>query len=230
MERRLPRSLARWGFRDRLSAAGSPGRSREKTARGRVRDAAPITRSRSCRSPMSTSSACIWETAASRHTPATSSGCASCWTPNTPASCRPQPKRCERSRRGRVLVQVRPENCVEVSAYWRCWPCLLPQHGPGKKHHRVIRLTGWQARHVIARPDQLLRGLIESDGCRFQNTGRNWSCPRYSFTNHSADIREIFCHACDLLGLRWTASGKHTIYVSRKADVATLDSFIGPKR
>ncbi|PZS14554.1 MAG: hypothetical protein DLM64_01470, partial [Solirubrobacterales bacterium] len=29
-------------------------------------------------------------------------------------------------------------------------------------------------------PEQLVRGLIESDGCRFQNTGRgNWSWPRY---------------------------------------------------
>ena len=35
--------------------------------------------------------------------------------------------------------------------------------------------------------------------------------------------------ACDLMGLHWTASGQKTIYVSRKADVATLDRFVGPK-
>jgi len=72
-------------------------------------------------------------------------------------------------------------------------------------------------------------GLIHSDGCRFQNTGRNWSWPRYSFMQVSDDIRRIFCEACDLIGVRWTASGKHTVYVSRKADVARLDDFIGPK-
>jgi hypothetical protein len=32
------------------------------------------------------------------------------------------------------------------------------------------------------------------------------------------------------MGLHWTASGAHTIYVSRKADVARLDEFVGPKR
>jgi hypothetical protein len=33
-----------------------------------------------------------------------------------------------------------------------------------------------------------------------------------------------------MLGLRWTASGERTIYVSRKHDVALLDLFVGPKR
>lgn len=89
----------------------------------------------------------------------------------------------------------------------------------------------WQRQLVERWPEQLLRGLIHSDGCRFQNTGRgNWSCPRYAFTNHSADIRSIFGEACDLLGLHWTAAGDRKICVSRKADVATLDTFIGPKK
>ena len=47
--------------------------------------------------------------------------------------------------------------------------------------------------------------------------------------------RLIFCTACDQLGLRWTGSfpanetSAVTIYVSRKADVARMDEFIGPK-
>ena len=119
----------------------------------------------------------------------------------------------------------------EVYCYSKMWPCAFPQHGPGKKHDRSIALTDWQRQLVERWPEQLLRGLIHSDGCRFQNTGRrNWSCPRYAFTNHSADIRSIFCEACDLLRLHWTAAGDRKIYVSRKADVATLDTFIGPKK
>jgi hypothetical protein len=82
---------------------------------------------------------------------------------------------------------------------------------------------------VATRPELLLRGLIHSDGCRFQNTGRNWSHPRYSFANKSEDIKAIFCDACELMGLRWSRSGEKTIYVSRKADVAVLDRFVGPK-
>jgi hypothetical protein len=45
----------------------------------------------------------------------------------------------------------------------------------------------------------------------------------------SADIRTTFREACDRLGLRWTEA-PNTVYVSRKADVAVLDEFIGPKR
>lgn len=118
---------------------------------------------------------------------------------------------------------------VEVSCYSKSWPCLFPQHGPGKKHERPIKLTDWQKTLVDRWPRELLRGLIHSDGCRFQNTGTNWSWPRYAFSQVSDDIRAIFCDACDRLALRWTAA-RTTIYVSRKADVAILDEFIGPKR
>lgn len=101
---------------------------------------------------------------------------------------------------GRTLP--RPENCVEVYSFWRSWPCLFPRHGPGKKHERTIELTDWQNTLVGRWPRELLRGLIHSDGCRFQNTGTNWSWPRYSFTQFSDDIRRIFCETCELLGVR----------------------------
>lgn len=129
----------------------------------------------------------------------------------------------------RIKRQLRDNNCVEVSAYSKHWPCLFPQHGPGKKHTRAIALEPWQQELVEQHPRELIRGLIHSDGCRFINTGRGgWVHPRYSFRNLSAEIRAIFCAGCDLLGLRWTAA-RDTIYVSRKADVALLDEFIGPK-
>ena len=134
-------------------------------------------------------------------------------------------------RGGRATVLARRDNCVEVSSYWRAWPCLFPQHGAGKKHDRRIALDGWQQELVNRWPEQLLRGLIQSDGCRFVSTGRcNWSAPRYAFSNRSADIHGIFRRTCEAMGLGWTASGEHVTYVSRQADVATLDTFIGPKR
>jgi hypothetical protein len=134
-----------------------------------------------------------------------------------------------RVRGGIVRAMPRPRRCVEVNSYWRAWPCLFPQHGPGKKHDRSIVLRDWQNRLVDAQAEQLLRGLIHSDGSRFQNTGRGWSAARYSFRQKSADIRSIFCEACDRIGVGWTSSAM-TVYVSRKADVAILDRFIGPKR
>ena len=130
----------------------------------------------------------------------------------------------------RVARHLRQCNCYEVYAYSKSWPRLLPQHGSGKKHEREIVLADWQQELVNLSPDLLLRGLIHSDGCRFINTGRgSWTCPRYSFSNLSADIKRIFCDACDRLDIHWTTAPK-TIYVSRKADVARLDEFIGPKR
>lgn len=139
-----------------------------------------------------------------------------------------------------AMRQVMPQNrsgltsCgtgtwFEAWCYSKAWPCLFPQHGPGKKHERPIWLTDWQTALVNRWPEQLLRGLIQSDGCRFINTGTKWICPRYMFSNTSDDIRHIFCGACDLLGLRYTFA-PNKVYVSRKADVARLDEFIGPKR
>jgi hypothetical protein len=104
-------------------------------------------------------------------------------------------------------------------------PAAWPRHeAPAKDFARH-----WQ-RDLTARwPEALLRGLIHSDGCRFMNTGRKWRHPRYAFYNVSEDIKDIFCTACSQLGLDWTRSGPKTIYVSRKAEVAVLDRFVGPK-
>jgi hypothetical protein len=120
--------------------------------------------------------------------------------------------------------------CVEIYSYSKAWPCLFPQHGAGKKHERQIKLAEWQQSLVERHPKLFLRGLIHSDGCRFINTGSGgWRCPRYGFSNLSADIHGLFRDACEQLDLHWTAARKKQTYVSRKADVARMDEFIGPK-
>ena len=129
--------------------------------------------------------------------------------------------------RSRVARVLKKGNFYEVSSYSKAWPCLLPQHGPGRKHNREIVLTDWQWRSVRRTPELLLRGLIQSDGCRF-TASKSSGAVRYSFTNRSAAIKEIFCRGCELVGVRWTVAGDK-VYVSRKADVAHLDTFIGPK-
>jgi hypothetical protein len=129
----------------------------------------------------------------------------------------------------KVGMRLLKGSYYEVSMYSKSWPCLFPQHGIGKKHERPIALTVWQRAGVERAPGLLLRGLIHSDGCRFTDSTDASPFVRYAFTNRSADIRRIFCDACDLLGIRWTASGNDKIYVSRKTDVARLDTFVGPK-
>jgi hypothetical protein len=130
---------------------------------------------------------------------------------------------------GSGFAADRRETAVILCAYSKRWALLLPQHGPGKKHERPIILEEWQRDLVAASPERFLRGLIHSDGCRFINTGSyGWSNPRYSFSNLSDDIRSLFAWACGLLDLH-TTRAPHTVYVSRKADVARMDEFIGPK-
>jgi hypothetical protein len=131
------------------------------------------------------------------------------------------------------LQPQKNSRCVWVVKYSKQWPCLFPQPGPGHRHDRPISLTSWQWRLVERSPERLLRGLIHSDGCRFKNSIRHgeklYNYPRYNFTNASADIRKLFCDACDLLRIEWRVMNTRNISVARRESVARLDEFIGPK-
>ncbi|HEY3562874.1 MAG TPA: transcriptional regulator [Kribbella sp.] len=125
---------------------------------------------------------------------------------------------------------------IRVEARWKHWPCVFPQHGPGRKHLRKIELEEWQ-REIVARyPDQLLRGLFHSDGCRVTNWAsrpdreKRYYYVRYQFSNKSDDIRNILTDALDLLGIAWRRPRYDTIAVSRKEAVLALDGFVGAKR
>lgn len=112
---------------------------------------------------------------------------------------------------------------------WKCWPCLFPQHGAGPKHLRTIELRPWQQQIADRWPEDLLRGLIHSDGCRFINTGRKWICPRYSFSNASRTsgrftVKHATYWACA------TASPEEPSTSPARPDVAKLDTFISPKK
>lgn len=123
--------------------------------------------------------------------------------------------------------------CVRLNSTWRQWPCLLPQHGPGRKHRRKIELTGWQQEIVDAAPEAFLRGLIHTDGWRGWNRvrvkGKEYAYPRYQFSNRSDDIRRLFTDTCDRLNVKWREGTRYHISVAQRESVAMLDSFIGPK-
>lgn len=139
---------------------------------------------------------------------------------------------------GNVRLRMPPSKAWIVECAWKLWPQVLPQHGQGRKHLRPIVLEPWQRKIVEAQPRPFLRGLILSDGCRTINrftsklpSGRvaEYAYPRYFFSNLSADIRGLFCEACDAIGVRWTQSNHRNISVSHRDSVAVLDAFIGPK-
>ncbi|MFI6576507.1 transposase [Nocardiopsis sp. NPDC050513] len=153
------------------------------------------------------------------------------------------------------ITRVRPDRavrttpstgCTEVYGDWKHWPCLFPQHGPGKKHHRTIALAGWQQEIVDEQPETFVRGLIHSDGCRVVNRIRKklpesrvkvYEYPRYHFTNASTDIVGLLTATLDRLDVAWRShvkvqTGIHdqtVVSISRKDAVARMDAFVGPK-
>jgi hypothetical protein len=146
----------------------------------------------------------------------------------------------------RAMTAVRPGSkvntqqhpgCTEVLSYSGHWPCLFPQHGPGRKHLRKIELESWQRLIVEAKAGDFARGLFHSDGYRGANRvranladGERWyEYPRYLFANESADILGLCGEALDRLGVAWRFSRRNSISVARREAVARLDEFVGPK-
>jgi hypothetical protein len=139
------------------------------------------------------------------------------------------------------VFRVQRQGCQYVTCYSKHWPCLFPQHGPGKKHERPIVLESWQQEIVDAHPWEFVRGLIHSDGCRIINwttrpvggVCKRYEYPRYFFTNMSDDIRRLYTETLDKLGIQWTHCTRngnpYNISVAKKASVALMDAHVGPK-
>ncbi|WP_307831395.1 transcriptional regulator [Nucisporomicrobium flavum] len=133
----------------------------------------------------------------------------------------------------RRVGHQRREGRDAVRSSWMHWPCLLPQHGIGKKHDRTITLTAWQRAVVDVFPGQFLRGLFHSDGCRTENkvhaAGKVYAYPRYMFTNKSADIMRLCQDALDRSGVRWRMCSPIQLSVARREGVVVLDGVVGAK-
>jgi hypothetical protein len=128
-----------------------------------------------------------------------------------------------------VAGEIGRQGCVELYSNWKHWLCVFPQHGPGPKHKRLIRLEPWQVRLVTRYPDAFLRGLIESDGCRFLNRVNGYEYPRYMFSNRSDDIRDLFAATCALVAVECRPAGRCNMSVARRRSVEILDRLVGPK-
>jgi hypothetical protein len=137
---------------------------------------------------------------------------------------------------GRPHTRLVP-GCVITSVAWKHWPCLFPQHGPGRKHERTLPMESWQWEIVIAEPAAFLRGLFHSDGARVHNWAtrpvagqlKRYDYPRWQFVNRSDQILAWCEQALDLLEIPWRRSNRWTVSVSRREAVARLDDLIGLK-
>jgi len=130
--------------------------------------------------------------------------------------------------------RVRAPGVIVVQSNWVHWPCLFPQHGPGRKHERRILLESWQDELVRTNPAAFLRGLFHSDGARVANwarspVGKRYDYPRWQFSNRSEDIHTLCQSTLDLVGVEWRRSNRWTTSVSKHGAVAKLDGLIGLK-
>lgn len=127
--------------------------------------------------------------------------------------------------------------CVISTVSWKHWPCLFPQHGPGRKHERTLVMADWQRAVVAEHPADFLRGLFHSDGCLVKNWAtrvvagekKRYDYPRWQFVNESADIMTWCREALDLVGVRYRQTKPRVLSVSRRDDVARLTTLIGVK-
>jgi hypothetical protein len=146
----------------------------------------------------------------------------------------------------RAMRAVVPQSRVSCAARTGChawrshskhWLCLFPQHGPGAKHSRPIVLEPWQDAIAHEHPGHLLRGLFHSDGCRILNWTQKrtenglvrYEYPRYMFSNKSEDILALCEAALDRLDIAHRRARWDMVSVARKAAIARLDEFVGPK-
>jgi hypothetical protein len=135
------------------------------------------------------------------------------------------------------VCRVQKEGCTMVTSYSKHWPCLFPQHGPGKKHDRSIALEPWQREAVDTHPWEFVKGLVHSDGCRITNWAtrlvrgerKRYEYPRYFFTNRSDDIRRLYTDALGALGVEWKQANAWNVSVARRESVALMDRYVGPK-
>lgn len=127
--------------------------------------------------------------------------------------------------------------CSDTAMSWKHWPCVFPQHGPGRKHERPIVLEDWQRPSTPADHGELIRGLMHSDGCRFinpvlrrlGNRTRRYEYVRYVFTNASPDIRAILCASLDALDIEWAMMNERNVSIARRESVLAMEAIVGLK-
>lgn len=119
-------------------------------------------------------------------------------------------------------------NYLDIGLYSKQMVELFPQHGAGKKHERKIELLKWQ--ESVVDHQELLKGLVHSDGCYSYHSGDKVKHHIYTFTNMSEDIHRIFVSCCNKLGIvsRYNKKNGVTGVYSRK-EVSKLHELIGDK-
>jgi transcriptional regulator with XRE-family HTH domain len=124
--------------------------------------------------------------------------------------------------------------CVDVSMWSKHWPCLIPQHGPGRKHLREISLFGWQDRSLkenVSAFCAVLYIAMARESSRLSARATTFDEP---LATRSATGLAIYGNSFARAAMHWGSAGtqpsENQIAIYRQASVAILDCFVGPKR
>ena len=95
-------------------------------------------------------------------------------------------------------------NCASSQFSFEGVAMPVPSTRPGNEAQAQHRAQPVAAGPHRQDPRPLIAGLIHSDGCRVINPSMGHTLPALHVSNNeSADIRRIFCDACDQLGIPW---------------------------
>lgn len=143
-------------------------------------------------------------------------------------------QRCFPSNQVDVVTAGLKGNCVNVSVYSQHLPCLLPQHGAGKKHDRAINAEDWQREILRSSPWPFIKACIRTDGCCFINRTGPYEYLSYEFSNMSEGVVALFVEACDRVGVitranRCKRRGVWRVRINRRDSVALMQEHVGLK-
>ena len=126
-----------------------------------------------------------------------------------------------------------------------CHGKLLPEMFPtfdGPKHKNALTLTDWQRAVIDEHPQSFIRGLFHADGSRYIHKQGQYQYVKYNLTNRSKDLVDLFCSACDTVGIEYKvhprpfinkSGDKHvgwTVTIGKRSEVVKCEQFLGIKR
>lgn len=134
----------------------------------------------------------------------------------------------------KVSIRKLKSNCREVKTYSKRLSLLFPQVGKKCKHERKLIFTEWQMDIIKQYPKEFIRACFQSDGCVFTHTVNNYKYKRYSFTNKSEDIIDLFLFCLKQVGIekeKYLHPQKHFLVQNFKKDqLPLLESIIFEKK
>lgn len=139
----------------------------------------------------------------------------------------------------KIRRELREPNTLKIAIESTQVPCLFPQRGPGLKWQRRLAMAAWQEAIVREYPEEFVKGLYLTDGCRrltakkamFDGT-TTLKYPIWLFKQRSPEITNWLRWALNLCGVEYgdVKADKAAFTFSIKTiSLGKMDSIVGSK-